>query len=220
MNRTRLSSSDKSVTVVLAYFAVTAVIVFLYLEPTWSAVVGQIAEYHKVPPDVWKGWQSAMNTLGLDSLLSGIGLTNWHDYWAFVIIGALGALALSMGGNLGWVMSVGTLGSFVVLSAYQEPLVRYLTFSAILFSIGMYGMVASRNAVRVLMSIELMLNAVNINLVAFARYIDPVQVKGQVFSIFILTVAAAEAAVGLAIVLAIYRNTGTVDMEKFDLLKW
>ena len=84
----------------------------------------------------------------------------------------------------------------------------------------MYGMVASRNAVRVLMSIELMLNAVNINLVAFARYIDPTEVKGQVFAIFILTVAAAEAAVGLAIVLAMYRNTATVDMEQFNLLKW
>ncbi len=68
-------------------------------------------------------------------------------------------------------------------------------------------MVVSRNAVRVLMSIELMLNAVNINLVAFARYVDPVQVKGQLFAIFVITVAAAEAAVGLAIVLSIYRNT-------------
>ena len=65
-----------------------------------------------------------------------------------------------------------------------------------------------------------MLNAVNLNLVAFARYVDPVHVRGQIFAIFILTVAAAEAAVGLAIVLAIYRNTATVDMEKFNLLKW
>jgi NAD(P)H-quinone oxidoreductase subunit 4L len=70
------------------------------------------------------------------------------------------------------------------------------------------------------MSIELMLNAVNINLVAFARFIDPIHVRGQIFAIFILTVAAAEAAVGLAIVLAIYRNNATVDMEKFNILKW
>jgi NAD(P)H-quinone oxidoreductase subunit 4L len=84
----------------------------------------------------------------------------------------------------------------------------------------MYGMVASRNAVRVLMSIELMLNAVNINLVAFSHYVDPGYLRGQVFAVFILTVAAAEAAVGLAIVLAIYRNMSTVDMEKFNLLKW
>ncbi|HMP53316.1 MAG: NADH-quinone oxidoreductase subunit NuoK [Cyanobacteriota/Melainabacteria group bacterium] len=97
---------------------------------------------------------------------------------------------------------------------------RYLTLSALLFAIGMYGMVKSRNAVRVLMSIELMLNAVNINLITFARYIDPAGVKGHLFAIFILTVAAAEAAVGLAIVLSIYRNLATVDMDRFNLLRW
>ncbi|PWT98781.1 MAG: NADH-quinone oxidoreductase subunit NuoK [Candidatus Melainabacteria bacterium] len=117
-------------------------------------------------------------------------------------------------------MAIGTIASFFVLTVGQEPLVRYLTLAAVLFSIGMYGMVVSRNAVRVLMSIELMLNAVNLNLVAFARYIDPIHLRGQVFAVFILTVAAAEAAVGLAIVLAIYRNTATVDMERFKLLKW
>ena len=95
-----------------------------------------------------------------------------------------------------------------------------MSLAALLFAIGLYGMVVSRNAVRVLMSIELMLNAVNINLVAFARYIDPVHVRGQIFAIFILTVAAAEAAVGLAIVLSIYRNTSSVDMENFNILKW
>ncbi|MBX3072405.1 NADH-quinone oxidoreductase subunit NuoK [Candidatus Obscuribacterales bacterium] len=99
-------------------------------------------------------------------------------------------------------------------------LVKYLSLSALLFAIGMYGMVRSRNAVRVLMSIELMLNAVNINLIAFSRYIDPSEVKGQLFAIFILTVAAAEAAVGLAIVLSVYRNMSTIDMNKFNLLKW
>ncbi|HEY9713193.1 MAG TPA: NADH-quinone oxidoreductase subunit NuoK [Chroococcales cyanobacterium] len=99
-------------------------------------------------------------------------------------------------------------------------MIRYLALGAVLFAIGVYGMVVSRNAVRVLMSIELMLNAVTINLVAFARYVDPTEIKGQVFAIFILTVAAAEAAVGLAIVLSIYRNTSTVDMERFNLLKW
>ncbi|MBS2005008.1 MAG: NADH-quinone oxidoreductase subunit NuoK [Cyanobacteria bacterium SZAS LIN-5] len=119
------------------------------------------------------------------------------------------------------VLSAGAFFGFFVLTIHQdEPLVRYLSLGAVLFAIGMYGMVSSRNAVRVLMSIELMLNAVNINLVAFSRYIDPSEVKGQVFAIFILTVAAAEAAVGLAIVLAMYRNTATVDMEQFNLLKW
>lgn len=84
----------------------------------------------------------------------------------------------------------------------------------------MYGMVVSRNAVRVLMSIELMLNAVNINLITFSRFVDPADVKGQLFAIFILTVAAAEAAVGLAIVLSLYRNMSTVNMQRFNLLKW
>jgi len=118
------------------------------------------------------------------------------------------------------IISIATFAGFIALTYNQEMLVKYLSLAALLFSLGMYGLVASRNAVRVLMSIELMLNAVNLNLVAFARYVDPVHVRGQIFAIFILTVAAAEAAVGLAIVLAIYRNTATVDMEKFNLLKW
>ena len=100
-------------------------------------------------------------------------------------------------------------------------LVKYLAVSMILFLLGIWGIFLNRkNIIVMLMSIELMLNAVNLNLVAFARYIDPAMVKGQIFAIFILTVAAAEAAVGLAVVLAIYRNTATVDMEKFSLLKW
>lgn len=95
-----------------------------------------------------------------------------------------------------------------------------LILAALLFCIGIYGLVTSRNAVRVLMSIELLLNAVNLNLIGFANYLDGQQIKGQVFAVFVITVAAAEAAVGLAIILAIYRNRETVDMEKFNLLKW
>lgn len=95
-----------------------------------------------------------------------------------------------------------------------------LILAALLFCIGIYGLVTSRNAVRVLMSIELLLNAVNLNLISFANYLDGQQIKGQVFAIFVITVAAAEAAVGLAIILAIYRNRDTVDMEQFNLLKW
>jgi NAD(P)H-quinone oxidoreductase subunit 4L len=95
-----------------------------------------------------------------------------------------------------------------------------LLLAAALFCIGIYGLVNSRNAVRVLMSIELMLNAVNINLIGFSNFLDPAAIKGQVFTIFVITVAAAEAAVGLAIVLAIYRNRETIDMEQFNLLKW
>lgn len=96
----------------------------------------------------------------------------------------------------------------------------FLLLSAALFCIGIYGLINSRNAVRVLMSIELMLNAVNLNLMAFSNYLDAAQIKGQVFTVFVIAIAAAEAAVGLAIVLSIYRNRDTVDMEQFNLLKW
>ena len=136
------------------------------------------------------------------------------------IIAGAGAALYCFGIDLAPLMVIGSIATFVCLTSHQDELVRYLTLAAMLFSIGIYGMTVSRNAVRVLMSIELMLNAVNINLVAFSRFIDPVHVKGQLFSIFVLTVAAAEAAVGLAFVLAIYRNTKTVDMERFNLLKW
>ncbi len=102
----------------------------------------------------------------------------------------------------------------------QLHLEYFLLLAAALFCIGIYGLVTSRNAVRVLMSIELLLNAVNLNLMAFSNFIDSVTIKGQVFTVFVITVAAAEAAVGLAIILAIYRNRDTVDMEQFNLLKW
>lgn len=100
------------------------------------------------------------------------------------------------------------------------PLEYYLLLAAALFCIGIYGLVTSRNVIRVLMSIELLLNAVNINLMAFSNYLDPATATGQVFVVFVISIAAAEAAVGLAIVLAIYRNRDTVDMEEFNLLKW
>ncbi|WP_204106111.1 MULTISPECIES: NADH-quinone oxidoreductase subunit NuoK [Spirulina sp. CCY15215] len=96
----------------------------------------------------------------------------------------------------------------------------FLILAAALFCIGIYGLVTSRNAVRVLMSVELLLNAVNLNLMGFSNFLDPENIRGQVFAIFVITVAAAEAAVGLAIILAIYRNRDTVDMEQFNLLKW
>ncbi len=100
------------------------------------------------------------------------------------------------------------------------PLQAFLIVSSTLFCIGIWGLLNSRNAVRVLMSIELMLNAVNINLMAFSSFIDNNLIQGQVFTIFVITVAAAEAAVGLAILLSLYRNRVTVDMESFNLLKW
>ena len=97
---------------------------------------------------------------------------------------------------------------------------HYLIVAGLLFCIGLYGALARRNAVVILMSIELMLNAVNLNLVAFSRYLTPQVITGQVWAVFIMTIAAAEAAVGLAIVLAIYRQRQTVSAEEVDLMKW
>ena len=99
------------------------------------------------------------------------------------------------------------------------PLTWFLILAAALFSIGLYGVLSRRNAIGILMGIELMLNAVNINLVAFWRFLDPVRLTGQIFAIFVFTVAAAEVAVGLALVIAIYRNRDTVVVEEVDLLK-
>ena len=97
---------------------------------------------------------------------------------------------------------------------------HYLILSTILFSIGLYGALAKRSAIVILMSIELMLNAVNIAMVAFSRYIVPLLLTGQVFTIFIIVVAAAEVTVGLAIIMAIYRNRETVDATEINLMKW
>jgi NADH-quinone oxidoreductase subunit K len=92
--------------------------------------------------------------------------------------------------------------------------------AAILFSIGVFGVLARRNAVAILMGVELMLNAVNINLVAFWRYLQPDKMVGQAFAAFVFVVAAAETAVGLALIISVYRNRSTVDVENVDLLKW
>jgi NAD(P)H-quinone oxidoreductase subunit 4L len=97
---------------------------------------------------------------------------------------------------------------------------HYLILSAVLFSIGLYGALAKRNAIVILMSIELMLNAVNIAMVAFSRYITPLLLTGQVFAIFVMVAAAAEVAVGLAIIISIYRYRETIDATKINLMKW
>jgi NADH:ubiquinone oxidoreductase subunit K len=101
---------------------------------------------------------------------------------------------------------------------------HYLVLGAVLFCIGLYGALAKRNAVAVLMGIEIMLNAVNITLVAFSFYDQVSQYKtyltGQIFAIFIITVAAAEAAVALAMIIAIYRKRSTVDVGEIDIMKW
>ena len=95
---------------------------------------------------------------------------------------------------------------------------QFLLLGAILFCLGVYGVLARKNAVLVLMSIELILNAVNINLIAFSAQLH--DVIGQVFAIFVIAVAAAEAAVGLGIILAFYRNKETVNIDEMNLMRW
>ena len=95
-----------------------------------------------------------------------------------------------------------------------------LVVSAILFSLGLYGVLARRNAVMILLAIELMLNAVNINLIAFSVYLSPEAMVGVIFAIFIITVAAAEVALALAIILRLYRNRGSVNLDEVNLMKW
>ncbi len=100
------------------------------------------------------------------------------------------------------------------------PLSWYLVFSAALFSIGLYGVLARKNAIAILMGVELMLNAVNVNLVAFWRYRNPQLIAGQAFAVIIFAVAAAEVAVGLALIISIYRRRDTVEADEIDLMKW
>ena len=99
-------------------------------------------------------------------------------------------------------------------------LMHFLALAAILFSIGFYGILTRRNAIAILMSLELMFNAVNINLVAFNRFIKPDDLVGQIFALFIIVVAAAEAVVGLAIVLVLYRNWKGIDIDRINIMKW
>jgi len=103
----------------------------------------------------------------------------------------------------------------------EVGLTHYLVLSGILFSIGLFGALSKRNAIGVLMCIEIMLNAVNIAVVAFSRYLvpDTVLLTGHVFALLVIVVAAAEAAVGLAIVITLYKNRQTVDVEKADSMK-
>jgi NADH-quinone oxidoreductase subunit K len=100
------------------------------------------------------------------------------------------------------------------------PLSWYLVLAAALFSLGLYGVLARKNAIAILMGVELMLNAVNINLVAFWRYLTPESVNGQAFAVMVFAVAAAEVAVGLALVISIYRRRRTVAADEINLMKW
>lgn len=102
----------------------------------------------------------------------------------------------------------------------QIPLEHFLVLSAILFSIGVYGVLTRRNAVLILMSVELMLNAASINMVAFAAYASPAAFTGIIFAIFIITIAAAEVGLALAVILRIFRNRGTANVDEVNDLKW
>ena len=100
------------------------------------------------------------------------------------------------------------------------PLSWFLLLSAALFCIGLYGVLARRNAIAILMGVELMLNAVNLNLIAFWRHSATMDMlAGQVFTLFVIAIAAAEAAVGLALIISVYRNRKTVNLDELDMLK-
>ncbi len=99
------------------------------------------------------------------------------------------------------------------------PMSWYLLFAAALFAIGLYGVMARRNVIAILMSVELLLNAVNINLITFWRYLTPDRSIGLAWAVFVLAVAAAEAAVGLALIISVYRNRDSVVAEELDLLR-
>ena len=100
------------------------------------------------------------------------------------------------------------------------PINDFLVLGAILFSLGMYGVLARRSAVLILMSVELMLQAVSINFIAFAVYLSPAQFSGLIFAVFVITIAAAEVGLALAIILRIYRNRATANVDEVDALKW
>ena len=102
----------------------------------------------------------------------------------------------------------------------EEPLTHILFVSTALFFIGMYGLFTRRNLVTMLMSIELILNSVNINFVAFNKYLYPDKLDGVFFTIFIITIAAAEAAIAIAIIINLYRNHRSIDVEDAAELRW
>jgi NADH:ubiquinone oxidoreductase subunit K len=100
------------------------------------------------------------------------------------------------------------------------PMEHVLVLGAILFGLGIYGVLARRNAILILLSVELMLNAVNLNLIAFNVYLSPNAATGMVFSVFVIVIAAAEAGLALAIILRLFRNRRTANVDEADLMKW
>ena len=106
------------------------------------------------------------------------------------------------------------------LSGLDVKLVYFLIVSGILFCIGIYGVLSRRHLVQILLSIELILNAAILNLVAFSSFTTPDEMTGQMFAVFIIVVAAAEVGVGLAIILSVYRTKKSVDIDNVNILKW
>jgi NADH-quinone oxidoreductase subunit K len=127
---------------------------------------------------------------------------------------------------LAWLQQEATGGRLdVMLNGVKHPdLSKFLVIGALLFIIGVAGVLVRRNIIVIFMSIELILNAANLNFIAFSRYLQETgslnAVAGQVFTVFIIVVAAAEAAIGLGIVIALYRNKETIWVDEIDLLKW
>ena len=117
--------------------------------------------------------------------------------------------------NLSFLAEIG-----LALLMFTLGLEHYLILSAVLFCIGLFGVLTQRNVIKVIMCLEIMLNAVNITLIAFSQYITPTALTGQIFALFVMVVAAAEVAVGIAIIFSIYRNRETVDIENFNILRW
>ena len=99
-------------------------------------------------------------------------------------------------------------------------LTHYLLLGAALFAIGLFGAIGKKHVISILLSIELMLNAVNINLLAFSKFLPLSNGAGEIFSIFVIVIAAAEVAIGLAIAIALYRSKGSLDLDKFNLMRW
>lgn len=97
---------------------------------------------------------------------------------------------------------------------------QFLVLAAFLFSLGVYGVMVRRNTVLVLLSVELMLAAVNINLVAFGAYVQDTMLAGQVFALFVLAIAAAEVGIGLAIIILIFRNRASANVDELDMMRW
>jgi len=102
----------------------------------------------------------------------------------------------------------------------EITLTHYLVLSAMLFGIGLIGVLLRKNAVAILLSVELMLNAANLNLVAFSKYVTPAAASGQMFALFIMAIGAAEVAVGLALILTIYKTMKSVNLDDLNLFRW